>query len=66
MYRPQRDTLGRKTRQAKWQFFGSQKNEVTTVKKNSPLHYYFTLVTERVHWPMFVFTRQPTTVSVTQ
>lgn len=38
MYGPQWHTLGRKTRQAKWQFFGSQKkNDATVVEKISPL-----------------------------
>jgi hypothetical protein len=66
MYHPQWHTLGRKTRQAKWQFFGSQKSGVTTVEKKSLFHYYFALLTESVHWLMFIFTRQPTTGSVSQ
>jgi len=37
MYRRQWHTLGRKTWQAKWQLFVSQKNEATTVEKNCPL-----------------------------
>ena len=39
MYRPQWHTLGHKTSQAKWHFFGIQKNDATRVEKNFTLSF---------------------------